>query len=159
MFTQTNDPISIDIIHVLVRTTHSIQREFEAQLSTLDMPYLITGPRLRVLSVVSESGNIRMSELAAKLGIKARSVTDFVDALERDNLLVRLPDPKDRRATLLQLTERAESHLSQVLAFQAEIADKLLANLTKEQRKQFFDLLLRLAENKDISNPCEEALK
>ena len=159
MFTQTNDPISIDIIHVLVRTTHSIQREFEAQLSTLDMPYLITGPRLRVLSVVSESGNIRMSELAAKLGIKARSVTDFVDALERDNLLVRLPDPKDRRATLLQLTERAESHLSQVLTFQAEVADKLLANLTKEQRKQFFDLLLRLAENKDISNPCEEALK
>lgn len=85
---------------MLVRTTHSIQREFEAQLSKLDMPYLITGPRLRVLSVVSESCNIRMSELAAKLGIKARSVTDFV-----------------------------------------------------------FDLLLRLAENKDISNPCEEALK
>ncbi|WP_223836608.1 MarR family transcriptional regulator [Paenibacillus oceani] len=41
-----------------------------------------------------------MNELAAELGIKARTVTDFVDALEIDNLLVRVPDPTDHRATL-----------------------------------------------------------
>ena len=95
-----------------------------------------------------------MSELAAKLGIKARTVTDFVDALEHDKLLVRIPDPSDRRATLIQLTELAQSNIDQALAFQTKIAENLLGNLSTEQRKQFFDLLLQLIDDKDISNSC-----
>lgn len=159
MFTRSDNPAAIDILHVLIRATHYIQREFEAQLSVLNTPYLITGPRLRLLFVVSEAGKIRMNELAAKLGIKARTVTDFVDALEQDNLLVRIPDPTDRRATLIQLTELAQTNISRVLDFQADIAEKLLGNLSTEQRKQFFDLLLSLIENKDITHPCDVELK
>lgn len=159
MFPNSENPVSIDIIHVLMRATHYIQREVESQLSSLQMPYQITGPRLRLLAVVSKAGQIRMNELASKLGIKARTVTDFVDALERENLLVRIPDPTDRRATLIQLTELAQTNISQVLAIQAEIAENLLGNFSKEQRQQFFDLLLLLIENKDISNPSADVLK
>ncbi|WP_054028098.1 MarR family winged helix-turn-helix transcriptional regulator [Bacillus sp. FJAT-28004] len=159
MFTNSDNPVPIDIIHVLMRATHYIQREFETQLSALNMPYQITGPRLRLLSVVSKAGKIRMNELASELGIKARTVTDFVDALEREKLLIRIPDPTDRRATLLQLTEIAQANISQVLAFQAEIAENLLENFSSDQRQQFFDLLLRLIENKDMSNPPAAVLK
>ncbi|MCR8844256.1 MarR family transcriptional regulator [Paenibacillus sp. SC116] len=155
MIPYSSTPESIDIIHVLIRTTYHIQREFDAQLSTLDVPFQISGPRLRLLSTVSQSGSIRMNELAAKIGVKARSVTDIVDALEKDKLLVRIPDPMDRRATLIQLTKLAETHLSQVLALQDEISDRLLGNLSLEQRKQFLDLLFQLNENKDLSQPCE----
>ncbi|TMV53077.1 MarR family transcriptional regulator [Paenibacillus mesophilus] len=159
MFPHSDYPAAIDVIHVLVRATHSIQRDFDAQLAALQIPYPISGPRLRLLSIVAESGQIRMSDLAAKLGIKARTVTDFVDALEQDNLLVRVPDPTDRRATLIRLTELAQTNIDDVLALQAEIAEKLLGNLSAEQRKQFFSLLLHLIENKDMSDPCKEALK
>lgn len=159
MFTSSDKPAAIDLVHVLIRSTHYIQREFDTQLSAINMPYQITGPRLRVLSVVSESGKIRMNELAARLGIKARTLTDFVDALEQENLLIRVPDPTDRRAILIQLTELAETSINQVLTLQAQIAEKLLGNLSLEQRKQFFDLLLQLIEDKDISSPCDEDLK
>lgn len=152
-------PAAIDVIHLLMRSTHSIQREFQSQLLTLNTPFQLTGPRLRLLSVVAETGKIRMNELAGKLGIKARTVTDFVDAMEQDMLLVRIPDPTDRRATLIQLTELAQSNIKQALAFQAEIADKVLENLSSEQQKQFFDLLLQLIKNKDISDMCVEAAK
>lgn len=148
---------SIDIIHILIRSTHYIKSEFQSQLLALNTPYQITGPRLRLLSVVAESGQIRMNELAVKLGIKARTVTDFVDALEQDKLLVRIPDPTDRRATLIQLTELAQSSIEQVLAFQAAIADNLLTNLSIEQRQHFFDLLSLLIQNKEIADTCEGA--
>ncbi|MVO98136.1 MarR family winged helix-turn-helix transcriptional regulator [Paenibacillus lutrae] len=159
MFNNSPNPLSIDVIHLLVRTTHAIQREFDTQLSALDTPYAITGPRLRLLSVVSKSGSIRMNELASKLGIRARTVTDFVDALEQEQLLIRVQDPKDRRATLIELTELAQASINQVLSSQNEIADKLLANFEEHERKQFFDSLLKLVENKDLSNPCEGTLK
>ena len=80
-----------------------------------------------------------MNELAAKLGVKARTVTDFVDALEQDKLLVRIPDPTDRRATLIQLTERAHSNMEQALALQDKVANDILQNLTLEQREQFLN--------------------
>jgi len=153
----TNNPAAIDVIHVLMRSTHYIQREFQSKLSTLNMPYQLTGPRLRLLSVVYETGKIRMNELATKLGIKARTVTDFIDGLEQDGLLVRIPDPTDRRATLIQLTELAQSDIEQVLSFQAKIADNVLGNLSEEQRKLFFDLLLQLTDNRAISDECEES--
>nr|WP_213535669.1 MarR family transcriptional regulator [Paenibacillus sp. J45TS6] len=146
----SDQPEAIDIIHLLMRSTHYIQREFQSQLSTMNVPYQLTGPRLRLLSVVAETGKIRMNELAVKLGVKARTVTDFVDALEQDKLLVRIPDPTDRRATLIQLTELAQSNMEQVLAFQAKVADNILENLSVEQRKLFFGLLLQLIKDKDL---------
>ncbi|MCZ8510895.1 MarR family transcriptional regulator [Paenibacillus filicis] len=152
------DPQAIDVIHILVRATHSIQREFKTQFSSLDIPFQITGPRLRVLSTVSEVGKIRMNELAAKLGIQARTVTDLVDALEKDNLLIRSPDPTDRRATRLQLTELAQAHLSEALSKQTEIAEKLVQGLTQEQRSQFLELLLHLFNEKELPSACEDDL-
>ncbi len=99
-----------------------------------------------------------MNELAAKLGIQARTVTDFVDALEKEYLLIRIPDPTDRRAILIELTELAHSHLSEALEKQAVIANQLLQNLTAEQRKVLFELLLLLISDKDLSNPCDDEL-
>ncbi|WP_110934436.1 MarR family winged helix-turn-helix transcriptional regulator [Paenibacillus bouchesdurhonensis] len=153
-----NDPLAIDIIHLLIRTTHTIQRDFKTQISSVDLPFKISGPRLRMLSTVSEAGRIRMSELAAKLDIQARTVTDFVDALERDGLLIRIPDPTDRRATLIQLTELAEAHLKEALEQQAIIAEQLIQSLSAKQRKELLEMLLLLINDKDLSSACEDDL-
>ncbi|WP_460319802.1 MarR family winged helix-turn-helix transcriptional regulator [Paenibacillus sp. YSY-4.3] len=154
----TNDPAAIDLIHILIRTTQTIQRDFKTQISTVDLPFKISGPRLRLLSTVSEAGQIRMSELAVKLDIQARTVTDFVDALEKDGLLLRIPDPTDRRATLIQLTELAHAHLQEALAQQAIIAEQLIQNLTPGQRKELLEMLLLLINDKDLSSACEDPL-
>lgn len=146
----TKEPAAIDIIHTLMKTSNYIKREFQSQLAELDTPFQLTGPRIRVLSVVSEKGRIRMNELAHILDVNARSVTDFVDALEQDKLLVRLPDPNDRRAILLQLTDLAKAHLDEVRAFQNVIAEKLLEKIPVEQHALFLVLLMNL--NKDNNN-------
>ncbi|MBH5319541.1 MarR family transcriptional regulator [Paenibacillus sp. GSMTC-2017] len=152
----SNNTAAIDVIHVLVRSTHALQREFQSRLSAHNLPYQVSGPRLRLLSIVSESGPMRMNEIAASLGVKARTVTDFIDALEADKLLVRIPDPTDRRATLIQLTELAQNTLDQALVFQAQIAEDLLGHFSPEQREQFYDLLQILMKNNDMTNACLE---
>ena len=148
MIMETKEPSTIDIIHVLMQSSNYIQREFQSQLAALDSPFHLTGPRIRVLSTVAEKGSIRMNELARILGIKARSVTDFVDALEQDKLLVRQPDPNDRRAILLQLTDLAKTHLNEARVLQNEIADRLLENIPVDQHGVLLDLLKRLNKEK-----------
>lgn len=147
---------AVEGIHALIKTSHYIQREFEAHISNLDMPFQISGPRLRVLLAVSEVGKIRMSELAAKLGVKARTVTDFVDALEQDGLLARMPDPVDRRATLIQLTDIAQMQIKKVRLLEEEAADILLKNLTQEQRSQLIELLSKLTNYNEVQCSLDE---
>lgn len=158
MSMNTNDPSAIDVIHLLIRATHTIQKDFKTQISSVDLPFKLSGPRLRLLSTVAEAGKIRMNELAAKLNIQARTVTDFVDALEKNGLLIRIPDPTDRRATLIQLTELAHANLSEALEQQDVIAAQLIQNLSSEQRKELLELLLLLVNGKELSNPCVEDL-
>ncbi|RED59431.1 MarR family winged helix-turn-helix transcriptional regulator [Cohnella phaseoli] len=152
MSTHSDVPSPIDALHLLVRATHALQREMENELTTYPIPYPISAPRLRVLEAVAATGSVRMKELAERLNIKARTVTDFVDALERDGLLLRMPDPTDGRATLIRLTELARNHLNEALAYQAQVASRMLANLPDEERSHLCQLLHKLIEGKDTAN-------
>ena len=137
-----------DLLHQLFKINHLLQRQFEMGLVSYGLPEQLTGPRLRVLLEISAAGKIRMNELAKNLGIKARTVTQFVDALEKDHFIVRTPDAFDRRATILQLTDTAKSLMERAEEVMGEISDKLLERLTLEQRNQLLDILWQLDSNR-----------
>ena len=66
------------------------------------------GVKLR-MSHLHVFGNIRaegsrITDLAASAGMSTPSMGQLVDELEKDGLVVRLPDPSDRRAKLVRLT-------------------------------------------------------
>ncbi|MEW9701722.1 MarR family winged helix-turn-helix transcriptional regulator [Paenibacillus sp. SI8] len=148
LFSSASSPSAGMVLEMLIRTTHQLHLQFETHLSTLDIPAYLTGPRLRLLVAISEAGKIRMSELAAKLGISPRTVTQFVDSLEQENLLIRIPDPDDRRATFLQLTESAPPLMIKARAAMSESAELVLASIPPEARAQLLGLLNQLALQK-----------
>lgn len=67
--------------------------------------------RTRVLEVLSLRGAVRQSVLAQALGQAPRSVTQSVEALERQGLIARTPDPDDRRCKLVRLTAKGSTAL------------------------------------------------
>ncbi len=137
-------PTASEVVMTLIATSHRLQRVFNTRLSSQTRAVSLSGPRLRLLLAVEEVGRLRMGDLAEDLGITARTVTTLVDALEREGLLVRLPDPTDRRAILLELTEKARTQFEQVRSLQMELGEELVAPLDTQQRRQFLDLLSRL---------------
>lgn len=70
--------------------------------------------------------------------------------MEQDGLLVRVPDPIDRRATLIQLTDIAQMQIKKVRLLEEEAADILLKNLTQEQRQQLIELLSKLTNYNEV---------
>lgn len=59
----------------------------------------------RMLRLVCDLGPSRPSALAEHVRIAPRSVTEVVDGLEERGLVVREPDPADRRATIVAPTD------------------------------------------------------
>jgi DNA-binding MarR family transcriptional regulator len=71
-------------------------------------PWQITPGQSRALGALMHHGVIRLSELSDHLRIAPRSTTEVVDGLQERGLIERRPDPLDRRATLVALTESGQ---------------------------------------------------
>ena len=65
-----------------------------------------TPGQLRFLRTLSRCDSPqRLGEIAERLDVAPRSVTSKVDQAEADGHVRRIPDPTDRRATLIELTD------------------------------------------------------
>src|ERR1700739_4875203 len=57
-----------------------------------------------VLATLEEDGPTRLTALAAANGVSQPAMTQLVGRLERDGSVIRLIDPHDARATLVDIT-------------------------------------------------------
>ncbi|MEU4195335.1 MarR family transcriptional regulator [Kribbella sp. NPDC026611] len=106
----------------------------------------VTHGQFRVLRTLDQAGHaLRLSELAAQLGIVPRSATSVVDDLEEAALVARHPDPHDRRATLVDLTPTGRQLLTTLREKRREVVTTQLAHLTPTEQQTLVHLLQKLA--------------
>jgi DNA-binding MarR family transcriptional regulator len=104
-----------------------------------------TTSRLRLLESLQCEGPQRMGDLADALGVTPRNITALVDGLEEEGIVRRLPHPTDRRATLIELTDKAPDPIELMAAHRAAIGS-LFSCLTEGEQAEYLDLTLRLEE-------------
>ena len=109
-------------------------------------PWDITPSHLRALRVLMRRGVMRLSELSDHLHIAARSTTEVVDALETRGLVERRPDPDDRRATLVALTEHGASVLDAIRAARGTETERAFGRLSQTDRAHLARILRRLRD-------------
>ena len=83
----------------------AVARQLRERSQETLAPWDITPAHLRALRTLGHHGAMRLSDLSGRLHIAPRSATEVVDALESRDLVRRRPDPGDRRATLVEMTE------------------------------------------------------
>lgn len=107
----------------------------------------ITPAQGRVLRVVGHCERPpRMGEVAARLHIAPRSLTDLVDPLEDAGLLRRATDPENRRSLLLELTPAGTGVLEELGRRSRDSAARAFAVLDPPDRRSLLHLLRRLEE-------------
>jgi DNA-binding MarR family transcriptional regulator len=93
-----------------------------------------------------------MSDLETKLGIKKRTVTQFFDALEKENIIVCIPDLNDRRATLIQISYTAAPLVKRTGEALIQAVTEVLASFSLESRRHLLYLLYQLADVKESND-------
>jgi DNA-binding MarR family transcriptional regulator len=137
-------PAVDDLMCEFMGVAKSIRRFMEQRFVENQFPPSLSGPRMGVLFHVQKNGGLRMGDLAERLGVNPRSVTDLVDGLARKGLLLRRPDPADRRATLLDLTPRARTDFERAHAASRSFLAEAFSPLSAAERKQFLRLLCKM---------------
>jgi DNA-binding MarR family transcriptional regulator len=131
---------SVQLMEQFRAIAHATHNRTNARMSAAGLSLA----RFRVLSALQSAGRMRMNELSAALGVVPRTVTTSVDALEKEGMVVRLPDPADRRATLLEITQDGLRQLHRLRATHDSAAAELFDVLTATERQQLARILQRL---------------
>ena|SRR5437762_2755508 len=106
-------------------------------------------PRLRLLYALHCDGPQRMGDLAEALEVTPRSITALVDGLEAQGQVRRVPDPSDRRATIIELAD-GRSDVEERYREHALAVARLFDGIDEKDREAFrrvgSELLARLRE-------------
>lgn len=106
----------------------------------------LTFMQARVLGHISRREGLRQVELAELLEVQPIALVHLIDQLAENGLVERRPDPTDRRAYQLFLTEAATPYLAATRKIVAAIQADMLRGLDKEQAAQLMSSL-RIVRN------------
>ena len=93
----------------------------------------ITMAQAKVLYVVMAAGELRMSDLAARLGVGSSSASGLADRLVELGFLRRHAEPGDRRQVVVTTTPEAEALLERFRELNLRQLRELLAHLDPDE--------------------------
>ena len=106
----------------------------------------LTLPQLYVLTTLGLQGNMLLGQLGQELLVTKGNITPIVNHLERDDLVVREQDEKDRRKVWVRLTPKGEELFGVILSAYEEEFVPLMDYLSQEELRQLSHLLKKVIE-------------
>lgn len=92
-----------------------------------------TMPQFRVLTYLAEEP-LTMSDIARRRRVSFQSAGELVQSLVERGWIVRMPNPADRRQSLLHLTEEGRAHHERAQAQMLERLTGLLDQLNDDEK-------------------------
>jgi DNA-binding MarR family transcriptional regulator len=111
----------------------------------------LTPAHAGLLRLIASSAGASQQELALKLGTFPSRMVGLVDELQDRKLVERRPSPHDRRTYSLQLTAGGKRVLDAIGRLAREHQDALLAALSPAERETLGSLLLRIADQQQLT--------
>jgi MarR family transcriptional regulator, organic hydroperoxide resistance regulator len=97
------------------------------------------------MSVIDRLPRCRVYDIASELGITTGGTSKLVDRIEASGYCRRLPNPDDRRSSLLELTPEGQRIFAEAgVAFDEELQRWLGAAVPERTLRQFASTLTRL---------------
>jgi MarR family 2-MHQ and catechol resistance regulon transcriptional repressor len=115
--------------------------------------------RLSLLRAIyfGEGHRLTLNELGRKMKVSRTLITNLIDGLERDGLVLRAINPVDRRLVDAQLTPKGIEVASAALPRVADLMESFGTTFTAEERRQFAELLARYIDGLSRLGIADEA--
>ncbi len=95
--------------------------------------YTITPPQFIALQWLFEDGDMTIGELSNKMFLACSTTTDLVDRMEKNQLVVRVKDPNDRRVVRIHLLDEGERIIDEVIKKRQLYLQEVLKDFSGEE--------------------------
>lgn len=140
-------PEVIEIERALTRITYlsTRARQHDRLMALAHVP--LDRAAVALLRQIADSESLRPGELANRLGVEASHVTRTVQQLEKSGFVTRVPDPRDRRAQRIELTEPGRQAIARVREAGARGMQLALSDWTPGELRQLATLFHRMVDD------------
>ena len=126
-------------------------RTFEKVLSKRNIN-AFNGPQGRILYVLWQEDGIPIKTLSENCGLAITSLTTMLERMEKQGLITRMQDPRDKRKTLLYLTETARLLKQDYDGVSNEMEQIYYRDFSREEIMEFEEYLDRVLKNLERRN-------
>ncbi|HWK08474.1 MAG TPA: MarR family transcriptional regulator [Vicinamibacterales bacterium] len=126
----------------MLHAASALESRVEEQLAEVGLSL----PKLAALHQLSQAGDsLPLGQLAERLACVKSNVTQLVDRLEADGLVVRAADPNDRRSRLAVITDSGTRAYERGIQIQQRAEREIFGALSKEESSALHELLDKIA--------------
>jgi len=135
----------------MLSCTVRIENEIRSRLRA---SFGITLPRFDLMAQLERHPEgLRMGELSRRMMVTGGNVTGITDQLEREQLVIRVPDPQDRRAWAVRLTPAGRSAFAEMAVVHERWIDEMLADIPAEDKSSLIALLASMKGQLRVDEP------
>ncbi len=122
--------LELSTLVVFTRAEHVIhKKEFETVKRSG-----LTPAQFGVLEALYNKGDLQICELIEKILTTSGNITVVIKNLERDRLVKRNPDPKDKRSWIISLTDEGKQVIESILPDHIQNIRNIFDILTDEEK-------------------------
>lgn len=133
----------------MLSCTVRIENEIRSRLRET---FGITLPRFDLMAQLERHPDgLRMGELSKRMMVTGGNVTGITDLLEREKLVLRVPDPKDRRAYAVKLTDAGRAAFAEMAAVHERWIEELLRDIPAGEKTELIELLSHMKRHLDAA--------
>jgi DNA-binding MarR family transcriptional regulator len=93
----------------------------------------ITPPQFTALLWLKDEGDMTIGELSQKMYLACSTMTDLIDRMEKNGVVERVRDERDRRVVRIHLLEKGKNIIEEVLKTRRQYLAKVLSHLSDEE--------------------------
>lgn len=137
---QLDEKLSLKLFVVLTRALDSVRKSIEKEIRS----YGLNPTEFAVLELLYNKGEQTVQKIGEKVLIASSSITYVVDKLEKKNLILRTPNPEDRRITQVSITDEGKALMDDIFPGHAKAVQRILEGLTMEEKEEMISQLKKL---------------
>lgn len=138
------DPAMIESISQNIFTVLPLLRKRLLHMDVIQGEHGIPLSHVQVLSMLSETGSMSVSEISQRLGIAKPNITPLVDRLIDEKLVDRIRDTQDRRVVNVVILEAGREKLSALRSSIGEQVQDWAQNISAADFRELADSLASL---------------
>jgi DNA-binding MarR family transcriptional regulator len=138
----------------MLACTVKIENEIRSRMrATFD----ITLPRFDLMAQLERHPDgLRMGELSRRMMVTGGNITGITDQLEREKLVIRVPDPRDRRVYTVKLTEAGRRTFADMAVVHEGWIAELLQDISPDDKGQLITLLSQMKQHLNSADHKQE---
>ena len=109
-----------------------------------------------LLFLILQNDGASQRDLAEQLDVRPSSMTEMLNRLEKNNLIMKKQDDKDQRVMHIYLTEEGKKIVGEISQSKDSIAKSIFGVLTEEEQEQLLNITRKLSASLEADEDSHE---